>query len=399
MPRFSTLLFLLLLQTLPASSQQNLHYEESFDNNTNGWAVWDNEWNSARFEKSQYLYEMKGNYSHQTWNNGIRFDVNRDFAIETKFSILSGKPGETSFWLEWGIANGGRDYYAFGIYPDGTFGYGKAVNNQWTAITGKPVATAAILTGSDKANVLRIERTGSSLVFRINGTEVYKAGFESINPTTATGFQANGLLKVAVDYLRIFQNPPAANPSVNKVAAASLFPTFKYLDKETDWKNGYLYTGCATGNCDEGKGTYLEVTLNRWDENKGKLLYKIYQGDFANKAAYFNGTIYYAEFIVSRKNTRKDFDPEKGPIDFSKPETSCRIGESGEMKLTAGTDPTPGLRNYSRNGSVNSMMVKSNSVSATGYYHNAEPFYMYLKGKTGNEFGGLVNHKCDKVTG
>lgn len=401
MPRFSILLLLVLLQILTASAQQNLHYEESFDNNTNGWAVWDNEWNSARFEKSNYLYEMKGNYSHQTWNNGIRFDVNRDFAIETKFSLVNGKPGETSFWLEWGLANVGRDYYAFGIYSDGTFQYGKAVNSKWTAIIEKPVAHAAILNGLNKINVLRMERSGTSLTLRINGTEVYKTGFESINPNTVTGFQANGPQRIAVDYLRIFQDPSANNSSLNKVPATTLFPVFKSLDKNTEWKNGYLFTGTAAGNCEEGNGTYLEVYLERWDENRGKLKYKIYKGDFAKKAGYFNGTIYYTEIIVTRKNNRKDFETEKGTIDLSFLEKTCSPGESGEMKLT-GTDVlNPGIRNYSMHGQAKAKMLRLNNtdVFTQTYYHNNQALYMYQKDNAGNQFWGLVGYYFEKIAG
>ncbi|MBL0337538.1 MAG: sel1 repeat family protein [Chitinophagaceae bacterium] len=401
MPRLYSLLLLLLLKTYSSSSQPFIHYEETFDNNTNGWAVWDNEWNSARFEKGQYVYEMKGNYSHQTWNNGIRFDVNRDFAIETKFSLLNGKPGETSFWLEWGLANIGRDYYAFGIYSDGTFQYGKAVNSNWKAITEKPVTHAAILNGLNKINVLRMERSGTSLTLRINGTEVYKTGFESINPTTATGFQANGSQRVAVDYLRIFQDPPANNASVYKIPAARLFPVFKSLDKDTEWKNGYLFTGTAAGNCEEGKGTFLEVYLERWDENRGKLKYKIYKGDFAKKAGYFNGTIYYAEIIVIRKNTRKDFEPEKGPFDFSFPEKTCSSGESGEMKLTGVNTLYPGVRNYNMDGQASAKMLRLNNadVFTQSYYHNNQAVYMYQKDNAGNQFWGLVGYSFEKIAG
>jgi hypothetical protein len=388
----------LFIMSLQSPAQQALLYEESFDMNTRGWAVWDNEWNSARFEKGQYLYEMKGNYSHQTWNNEIRFDVARDFAIETKFSLLNGKPGETSFWLEWGLANGGKDFFAFGIYSDGKFQYGKSVNSVWTAITATPVSSAAIGSGSNKANVMRIERTGQSMIFRINGTEVYRANFESFNTNGATGFQANGTQQLAVDYLRIFQDPSANNLTANKVSASMLYPNFKKLDKDIEWKSGYLFAGCVEGNCEDGTGTYLEVNCDRWNENKGKLQYKLYKGIFSMNARLFTGSIYYKDFMVDRKNTRKDFEPEKGPFDLSPPEKNSIEGESGEMKLTGTSELFSGVRFYSKNGRSKGLMLKS-GVYAEGYYHNGEPVYMYMKNNAGNQFWGLVNHNFEKVAG
>jgi hypothetical protein len=397
MLRFSTLLAFLML-TLPGLAQQTLHYEENFDNNTSGWAVWDNHWNSARFDQGAYMYEMKGNYSHQTWNNGIRINVNRDFAIETRFTLLSGQPGESSFWLEWGLANSGRDYFAFGIYSDGHFQYGRAVNSKWVSVTGKPVASPVILTGINKSNILRVERKGTSMVFLINGTEVYRSSFETFLPNSVAGFQANGPQRLAVDYLRIYQEPEPVN-TTGAVPAADLFPVLRNLDKNTSWKSGYLFTGCVTGNCSAGKGIYIEVYLDRWDENRGKLKYKLYEGEFRNNSRYFNGRIYYRDVLVTRKNNRKDFEPESGPVAFGQPEKTGQASESGEMVLTGTDMNNPGVRFYSRNGKSEGMRVRSNTFYAEGYYHNGEPVYMYLRDNAGNQFWGFVNQQFDKLAG
>jgi hypothetical protein len=395
--RFSFFLTYLLL-AFPGLAQQALHYEENFNNNTTGWAVWDNQWNSARFDQGAYVYEMKGNYSNQTWNNGIRINVNRDFAIETRFTLLNGQPGVSSFWLEWGLANSGRDYFAFGIYSDGHFQYGRAVNTKWVSVTGKPIASPVILTGINKSNILRVERKGASLVFLINETEVYRSSFETFLPNSAAGFQANGPQRVAVDYLRIYQDPDPVN-TTSAVPAADLFPVLRNLDKNTSWKSGYLFTGCASGNCSEGKGTYIEVYLDRWDENRGKLKYKLYQGEFRNKSRYFNGRIFYKDVLVTRKNNRKDFEPESGSVNFSEPEKTAQEGEQGEMLLTGTDMNNPGVRYYNRQGKSNGMRVKSNTIYAEGYYHNGEPVYMYLKDIAGNQFWGLVNNQFDKLAG
>ncbi len=384
--------------SLQSTAQQALHYEESFDMNTNGWAVWDNEWNSTRFEKGQYQYQMKGNYTNQTWNNAIRFDVTRDFAIETKFSLLNGKPGETSFWLEWGLANVGKDFFAFGIYSDGKFKYGKSVGGKWIAITETPVSSPAILSGINKTNVMRIERTGQSIIFRINGTEVHRTNFESFNTSSVVGFEVSGTQQLAIDYLRIFQDPPANNLAANKVSASALFPILKKLDSDIEMKTGYLFAGCVEGNCEDGTGTYLEVNCDRWNENKGKLKYKLYKGDFSKNARNFSGSVYYKDLMIERKNTRKDFEPEKGSGDFSSVEKTCIVGESGEMKLTGTSELFSGVRFYSKNGRSKGLTVRS-GVYAEGYYHNGDPVYMYLKDNAGNQFWGLVNHNFEKVAG
>jgi hypothetical protein len=394
--RFCYLCLLYLMITIQAKSQQNLFYSEPFDDNINGWTVWDNEWNSARFEKGQYLYEMKGNYTNQTWNNKININANRDFAIETSIKLINGKAGECSYWLEWGIANVGKDYFAFGIYADGKFGYGKTVSGKWKSLIDQPVAHQAIQAGAGKTNLLRVEKTGTTLIFRINGTEVHRTTFESFPNTAATGFEASGPQKFAVDYLQVYQDAPADN---NKVSSSTLYPTLKKLDWDADFKSGHIYAGCLEGNCEDGTGTYLEVNCDRWNENKAKLMYKFYKGSFSKRSARFTGSIYYKEVIVDRKNTRKALEPEKGAVDFSNLETTCTIGESGEMKLSGTSDLFAGVRYYSKDGRANGMMVKNNSVYAEGYFHDAEPVYMYLKDKEGNQFWGLVNHNYEKVAG
>lgn len=187
--------------------QSSLILDENFDNNNSKWNVWENESSAAQIANGNYKVINKVSNNLATWLSvpALSYDQTKDFSIETKIFLKTTETGNPndSYWLLWGIGNNARDFYAFGIYPEGKFQYGKLVNNVWDAKAGyKP--SAAINAGINKANVLRVEKRGDTINFFINGIQVYRASYEKFDKNFAgVGYQFNNKKILDIDYLRI----------------------------------------------------------------------------------------------------------------------------------------------------------------------------------------------------
>lgn len=190
------------------SNQLLLLLDENFDNNNNKWVEWDNEGSSAQLYKGNYRITAKNNNNYTSWMFVPKLsDRGEDFSIETKIFLNSTETGNAndSYWLFWGVGNSAKYYYAFGIYGEGKFQYGKNVNNQWYGLSGKK-SSSSINVGVNKANVLRVEKRKDDIFFFINGVEVLKANYEKIDVShTGIGFHVDGKKVVDIDYLKIFR--------------------------------------------------------------------------------------------------------------------------------------------------------------------------------------------------
>ncbi|MBP6431871.1 MAG: WG repeat-containing protein [Ferruginibacter sp.] len=183
--------------------------DENFDNNNNKWGVWDNDGSSGQLYNGNYRFTSKNSNDYLSWYGlpALATDQSKDFAIETKMFLNSAETvnNNKSYWLLWGLGNNGKSYYAFGIYPEGKFKYGKNVNGSWDDKTG-PIFNAAINAGIGKANVLRVEKKKDNVLFFINGVEVYKTTYEPFNSThSGIGFLVNNKMQIDIDYLKIYQ--------------------------------------------------------------------------------------------------------------------------------------------------------------------------------------------------
>lgn len=201
------------VQKAPANtvSQPALLLDENFDNNNNKWSVWDNEGSAAQLSDGYYKVNIRQNNNYATWLGLPVFAAGQsgDFAIETKIYLHSTETGHPfdSYWLLWGIGDNGKDFYAFGIYPEGKFQYGKMLNNSWNGLAGT-MNSAYINTGIGKSNILRLEKRDTAILFFINGQKVYQAKYEIFNPANAgVGFQFNNKKRVDIDYLKITRVP------------------------------------------------------------------------------------------------------------------------------------------------------------------------------------------------
>lgn len=187
----------------------SLLLDENFDNNNNKWTVWDNASSAAQLYNGNYRINVKQSNNYASWLSVPALATNqaKDFAIETKIFLNSTETGNPndSYWLLWGLGGDGKSFYAFGIYPTGKYQYGRQLNGVWDGKAGT-IASTAVNTGINKANVLRVEKRKDQILFFINGVEVHKAAYEVFNTShSGVGFQLNNKKLVDIDYLKIAQ--------------------------------------------------------------------------------------------------------------------------------------------------------------------------------------------------
>jgi hypothetical protein len=244
--------------------------DENFDNNDKQWGVWDNDGASAQLYNGNYRFTVKNSNNYLSWYSltALATDQSKDFAIETKILLNSKEAGNAydSYWLLWGLGNNGKSYYAFGIYPEGKFQYGKNVNGSWDGKAGA-ISNTAINAGVGKANVLRVEKKKDNVLFFINGIEVHRTTYEPFNTMhSGIGFQVNNKMQVDIDYLKVYQGTASAASS----ASSAIVSPQPY---ESDYQNKISLAGNSNERADAIINYYLALkSLNYTEEQKKSLL-------------------------------------------------------------------------------------------------------------------------------
>jgi len=239
--------------------------DENFDNNNNNWTFWDNENDAAKIYKGSYRFTVKkSNRNTASWLSFPVLAANQsnDFTIESKFVLYSTETGNPndSYWLLWGIGENAKYNYAFGIYPEGKCQYGKHVNGAWDGKAGQ-ITSSSINIGVNKANVLRVQKKGNTILFFINGVQVHQAVYETFNSAYSTvGFQLNNKKIVDIEYLKIFKGQE--NTSVKSPD-----------NQEANYQKAIANAANSTDRANAIIDYYLSVkALNNTDEQQVQLL-------------------------------------------------------------------------------------------------------------------------------
>lgn len=321
--------------------QTSLMLDENFDNNNNKWAEWDNEGSAAKISNGHYRVTVKQNNNYASWLGLPAFaaDQSGDFTIEARYLLHSSETGHSndSYWLLWGIGNEGKEFYAFGIYPDGKFHYGKQTTNAWIGLTGY-IRSAYIQPGINKANVLRVEKRKSDLFLIINGKEVYKAAYEPFPISHAgVGFQFNIKKQVDIDYLRVYKGKDpavvatatdpygavyerelsAANDSKARAAALS-----KYLNDIFVRTDSLEFTKLLTARLQQMAGIDFYAISEMLTGNKGPHEYRIRTRVLQVLPADQRQIIMaYSQCVIDNYQLRQQNKPEKScpPADLPQP--------------------------------------------------------------------------------
>lgn len=395
-------LLLLALITAPARALPPLHFEDDFSNNSSNWAVWDNPGSGMWFRNGHYHAEIRSDYNQPSriWNDVGFIDPARDFALETKITYVTGNhqnPNQ-SYWVQWGASSDANDFYAFGIYPDGRFQYGKLAGGKWIALTGA-TAAPAVKAGEGSTNVLLVERKKNDLYFSINGTRVHQTKYEAFNPThKCVAFQGNGRIEFDVDYLRIFQEPAA--PGNPYYGLKGLYPKFTSFKKDAKTHGyGYLYAGAVEGNAREGEGVYL--TIQKLSGNNGPYLqYWCYKGRFSDNGRKFSGRRYSKWFPLTLQ--KDDYQGKDGPVNLADFEKDWYNGFSGEFIVLPTVNGYRDLPSFIIQGKGDRDLWAVDQFkwkACAGHYHWGEPAYLVINYDGTRTFTGLVDPNYRPVLG
>ena len=173
---------------------------DDFDNNKNKWTVADSKNVSSKIDSGFYYLSAVGHAYGDAQE--VKIDTHKDFEIETRIKILSGKSDHKNYYsmLFWGRE--AMSGYNFTFAKDGfasvEFCDGK---NQRDCITKNGSLQKAILNPED-FNVYMIRKTGSTYSFFINGTQFYKMPFAPFYGNLI-GIGAGRKVSLAIDYLKV----------------------------------------------------------------------------------------------------------------------------------------------------------------------------------------------------
>ncbi len=173
---------------------------DDFNNNKNKWTVADNKYISSRIDSGfYYLTALRHAYGDA---QEVKIDTHKDFEIETRIKILSGKADHKNYYsmLFWGREAMNSYYFTFAKdgFASVEFCDGK---NQRDCITQHGSLQKAILNPED-FNVYMIIKTGSTYSFFVNGTQFYKMPFAPFYGNLI-GFGAGRKVSLVIDYLKV----------------------------------------------------------------------------------------------------------------------------------------------------------------------------------------------------
>ncbi|MFH1155604.1 MAG: hypothetical protein V1793_17500 [Pseudomonadota bacterium] len=178
-------------------------YNEVFSNNDNGWDLTSTADSWARIQDGwYYLDAYDPNSSYYSWNEIPGFNAGKNFTIETSIRHIAGSATE-AFGLTFGLQDIDNNFLYY-VSDTGFYGVHKCEDGMWTQFAS--TMSSAVHTGANSLNNLKIIRIGNTLYFFLNDIQVFTMPFISFFGTD-TGFHVIGDQRVAVDYLKITQEP------------------------------------------------------------------------------------------------------------------------------------------------------------------------------------------------
>lgn len=235
---------------LYTSKVLKLPLRDDFNTNTSGWQMQDSDDYTAAITggKLQLAKKQKGGIFI---SKEIEIDDTKDFIIETSIARTSDS-SEGLYGITFGRQNSSNEY-SFLLYSTGGYLFRKFDKNVYNKIIPY-TTTAAIKTGINAYNKVKIVKSGSLIRFYINDQYVNETPFEPFFGNKF-GYTIYYDKKIAVDYLDIkyqtssFNNPPIVVISEPNVEAKRGF-------KIVEAKNIQV-----KGKATDADGIY-EITIN-----------------------------------------------------------------------------------------------------------------------------------------
>ncbi|NJL15596.1 MAG: hypothetical protein HC913_23055 [Microscillaceae bacterium] len=197
---FQLLLSILLLAPRIASGQDlPILLRDDFDNNENKWPTKFDKGKIA-FQDGQYLIEETS--TSGGWNFYIYpfIETGADLVLECRLKWLGGSKTE-GFGLLWGLEDV-KNSNVFLITASGDYQIISRYKDQRKDITG--LIKSDVINTGEQTNILKVVYRGQEVDFYINAVKVHTAAHMPLRGF-GLGFEVNGRMKFAVDYLEFRQ--------------------------------------------------------------------------------------------------------------------------------------------------------------------------------------------------
>lgn len=397
MKKIKVILFTFFCSSLSAYSQQTLIFEDNFENNTEGWFV----------DKNQIVhggvYELfpQPDYN-KTWMEDkppVQFKSSDNYMIEMKFSLIDHGSNE-GFSILFGNYKDHHQAYAT-YYPDGKFEFFKRnSDNTITSVSGQIQIDLA----DTKNNItMKVERKGAILIAYINDKMIYSLLYNKVDIADFRdiGFKNSAQLHTQLDYIKVYKEinlTPSNFTELNNV-----YPEFKKIEYNNSilYNGDVLFAGCADGDCENGKGTYIRVIVDesdRW-QDEFKVRYQIYKGAFDSLNKKFIGKYFKKTCWVKGKGEKI--------VPTAKNNSVANLGieelfHDGEFWMYTKDYNRPEVYTMIPQGNFTSDEVakyKYKFKKCSGVQYDSEALYAEIEYENGNVYKGLVDNDYKPIIG
>lgn len=178
----------------------NTIFFENFDDNKHNWTVGTNKEASAKMEGGFYYLTALGHAYGEAQD--IKIDTRKDFQIETRVKIVSGKAEHKDYYsmLFWGRAAMVGYYFTFA--KDGFASIEVCNSKNQNSCTVKPGSLQQTKLDPNEFNVYTIQKKGNTYTFFINGASFYTMPFTPFYGNLI-GVGAGRKVGLAIDYLNV----------------------------------------------------------------------------------------------------------------------------------------------------------------------------------------------------
>ncbi|MFK8060867.1 MAG: hypothetical protein AB8B78_12345 [Polaribacter sp.] len=290
-----------------------LPVNEPFNGNTKGWNLEDSDDYSAAIANGKFLLHKKKSGGIFV-SRSVNINAAKDFIIETSLArVMNSEKG--LYGITFGRKNSSNEY-SFLLSGNGSYMYRKFDNDVYKKIIPF-TETAAIKTGLNDFNKIKIVKTGNLLRFYINDQYVNETPFEPFFGDKI-GYTLYYDKKISVDYLNIkYQSSSFNNPPVVVITSPNV-----------EAKRGFKIVEAkriqVKGKATDADGIY-EITINGIEANVSEdgsftadVPLKYGKNDLVVKATDLKQASSTKTFTIKRKTNVIVHNDEKLDIGFGK---------------------------------------------------------------------------------
>ncbi len=212
------------------ATSQTYVYQEEFDDST-GWTKGENETRHLYISNGKYYFEHKRDT--ESWyiaTSKFNIDFTRDFEIETSITKISGTQNSgISFLYDF---KDNKNYRELGVTASGYYRIAEMKDDSYSNIKSW-TESSYVNQGNYGTNKLKIKKSGSRVIFYINGNYIQGVDYEKfMGSQMALKLYKNQ--KIGIDYFRIKYIGGSKTNTTNTTATKTiLFEGFN--NKNNSW--------------------------------------------------------------------------------------------------------------------------------------------------------------------